>query len=157
MLSLIYSIYVLARPLCSELARVPGTTVWSRVVKDETAERLPGVLGFALGAPITFINARYQLSELMRAPAAKGAKCLLVAIKANGIVDIDFTGAQEFRQVIDDMRDRKIDVALARLESERANDTTRRTGLFDTLGRDHLFRSVEDAAGAFGRRAEPDN
>ena len=49
------------------------------------------------------------------------------------------------QQAIGDLRRRSIDVAVARLESERADEAAARTGLIDTLGADHVFRSVEEA------------
>ena len=144
-LSLLHSIYIIARPRCSELARVPGTTIWWTLAKGETGEREPGVLVFAFGAPINFINANYLLGKLLEAIAATAPPCRLVVIEAHGVIDVDFTGSQMLQQAIADLRRRKIDVAMARLESERAQAAARRTGLIDALGADHLFLSVEEA------------
>jgi sulfate permease, SulP family len=66
-------------------------------------------------------------------------------IEANGTIDIDFTGSQVLQQTILELRRRNIDVAIARLESERARHAATRTGLMATLGADHVFRSVDDA------------
>jgi hypothetical protein len=49
------------------------------------------------------------------------------------------------RQLIVELRGRGIDLAIARMSSERARKAARRTGLIDALGEDHLFRSVEEA------------
>jgi MFS superfamily sulfate permease-like transporter len=144
-LSLLHSIYIIARPHCTELARVPNTTVWWTLGKGEDGEHVPGILVFALGAPVNFINAKYMLAGLMKAIAAMGSPCRLVVIEASGVIDVDFTGAQILRQAIDDLRRRGTDVALARLESERAARAAVRTGLIDALGADHVFRSVEEA------------
>ena len=144
-LSLLHSIYIIARPHCTELARVPGTTIWWTLGKDEAGEHEPGVLVFALGAPINFINANYLRARLMDAIAAKEGPCRLVVIEANGVIDVDFTGSQILQQAVAELRRREIDVALARLESERAKEAAARTGLIDVLGPDHVFRSVEQA------------
>ena len=93
-LSLLHSIYIIARPHRTELARVPGTTIWWTLGKDEAGEHEPGVLVFALGAPINFINANYLRARLMDAIAAKEGPCRLVVIEANGVIDVDFTGSQ---------------------------------------------------------------
>ncbi len=144
-LSLLHSIYIIARPRSSVLARIPGTTIWWTLAKGEAGEHEPGVLVFAFGAPVTFINARYLLGRLMAAIDAMAQPCRLVVIEANGVIDVDFTGSQMLQQAIGDLRRRHIDVAVARLESERARDAAARTGLIATLGADHVFRSVEEA------------
>ena len=100
---------------------------------------------FAPAAPINFTNATYVRRRLMEAIDALPEPCRLVVIEANGIIDIDYTGAQVLLQLIDDLRKQKIDVALARLESQQAQTSAARTGLIAALGADHVFRSVEDA------------
>ena len=62
-------------------------------------------------------------------------------------------GSQILQQLIADLRQSAIEVALARLESDRAQQAARRTGLIDKLGTSQVFRSVEDAVRA--HRAQP--
>jgi len=44
-------------------------------------------------------------------------------------------------------------VALARLSSERAQAQAARTGLLETVGCSHVFRSAEEAVDAFQHRS----
>jgi sulfate permease, SulP family len=152
-LSLLHSIYIVARPGCAVLARVPGTTVWWALPRGEVGEHEPGVLVFAPGAPIQFTNAGYVRSRLMDAVAAMQEPCRLVVIEGNGVIDIDFSGSRVLLQVIAELRQRNIDVAVARLASERAQSAGVQTGLFAALGADHIFRSVEDAIDVLAKRA----
>ena len=151
-LSLLNSLFIVARPDSAVLARVPGTTVWWDLPAEDAGEREPGVLVFAPGAPINFTNAFYVRGKLMDAIAAMGEPCRLVVIEANGIINFDFTGSQIFQQVISELRERGIDVVFARLESEHARRTAERSGLIAKLGEGHVFRSVEDAIQAYKRR-----
>jgi sulfate permease, SulP family len=144
-LSLLHGMYIIARPDCAVLSRVPGTTVWWNLPANESGEREPGVLVFAPGVPIYFLNAADIGRKLMVAIAAAADPCRLVVIEANGMIDIDFTGSHILQQNILELRRRKIDVAIARLESGRAQHTAARTGLIAALGPDHVFRSVDDA------------
>jgi sulfate permease, SulP family len=145
LLSLTHSIYIIARPDCAVLSRVAGTTVWWKAPSGERGEREPGVLVFSPGAPVCFPNAAYIHRELMARIAAMAEPCRLVVIEANGVIDIDYTGSQMLQQVIEDLHRRGIRVALARLESERAQRAAERTGLVRVLGADQVFRSVEEA------------
>ena len=151
-LSLLNSLFIVARPDSAVLERVPGTTVWWDLPAEDAGEREPGVLVFAPGAPINFTNAFYVRGKLMDAIAAMGEPCRLVVIEANGIINFDFTGSQIFQQVISELRECGIDVVFARLESEHARRAADRSGLIAKLGEDHVFRSVEDAIQAYKRR-----
>ena len=154
MLSLFHGIYIVARPDCAVLARVPRTTVWW-ALPGEAGEHEPGVLVFAPGAPIQFTNATYVRGKLMDAVGAMAEPCRLVVIEANGVIDIDFSGSQVLQQIIVDLRQRNIDVAVARLASERAQSAAVQTGLYTALGSDHMFRSVEDAIQVLAARSSP--
>jgi MFS superfamily sulfate permease-like transporter len=144
-LSMLHSIYVIARPYCSELARIPGTTVWWALAKGETGEHEPGVLVISPSAPIYFVNATYLHAKLKDAIAAKAEPCRYVVIEAHGVIDIDYTGSQMLQQLIAELRGRGIDLAIARMSSERAQQAAEQTGLIEALGADHVFRSVEEA------------
>jgi sulfate permease, SulP family len=53
-----------------------------------------------------------------------------------------------FGDVVERLRGRGVDVAVARLESVRAQESLARQGLGALIGRDHLFHSVEEAVRA---------
>jgi MFS superfamily sulfate permease-like transporter len=158
-LSLIHSIYLLARPLCARLERLPGTTIWWPPSRRVESEAVPGVLVFAPAAPLTFINAEFIRAQLDAALADTPGVRLLV-IEASGITLIDYTGAQAVIDTIARLRGRGIDVALARLEASRATAAARRSGLLAALGSDHVFHSVEEAVHTLhasdGALARPD-
>jgi SulP family sulfate permease len=144
-LSLLHSVYVIARPDIAELSRMPGTTIWWAQGQEAAGEHEPGVLVIAPSAPIYFVNANYLRVRLMGAIAAQGESCRYVVIEAHGVNDIDFTGSQMLQQIIAELRGRGIDLAIARMNSERAQQAAKETGLLDALGADHMFRSVEEA------------
>ena len=50
-----HSLYIVARPYCAELARVPGTTVLAADA-GRHSEHEAGVLVFAPAAPLNFTN-----------------------------------------------------------------------------------------------------
>jgi MFS superfamily sulfate permease-like transporter len=69
----------------------------------------------------------------------------LCVLEAGSIVEIDFTASEVLLQVIDAARRRGVNMAVARLESVRAQAAFDRFGITDRLGRDHIFRSVDEA------------
>lgn len=148
LLSLAHALYLIARPACTELRRVPGTTIWWALGPGELGETEPGALVFALGAPLSFLNARLISSRLEEAVARARPELRLIVIEAQGVIGIDFTGARILAETVVGLRARGFDLALARLENERAEIAARRTGLFEAFGEERVFRSVEQAVHA---------
>ena len=147
-LSLLQGFYGVARPLCAELVRAHGTTVWWPRIDETPGEREPGVLVFAPAAPLNFTNVDFIRLRLMHAIGLAREPVRLVIIEASGITDIDYTGSQRLQQSIEQLRDDGIDVALSRLAAERAYRQAERTGLLNAVGASHVFRSVEEAVRA---------
>lgn len=144
-MSFVHSLYVVARPSCVELARVPGSTVWWPPVPGAPGERVAGVLVIAPGAPLNFTNAEHICAYIDAAIARQVQPVKLLVIEATGIIDIDYTGSQILRRVIAELARAGTSVAIARLSAGRAQAQAQRTGLLDTIGADRVFMSVEDA------------
>lgn len=152
-LSLLQGFYGVARPLCVELARVPGTTVWWPPTHEEPGEREPGVLVFAPAAPLNFTNAVNICRRLQAVAASVTTEPVrLIVIEASGIVGIDYTGSRILRETIAALRAQGIAVALARLSAERAQMQAEQTGLLAYLGTASVFKSVDDAVHAMRSR-----
>ncbi len=148
-LSLLQSIYGVARPLCRELARVPATTVWWPPSPGEKAEREPGILVFAPAAPISFTNVVYICRNLEAAVVAAPEPLRLVVIEAGGITEIDYTGAMVLQNTVESLRKQGMAVSMARLSADKARHQAELTGLLTCLGAGHVFRSVEEAVATF--------
>jgi hypothetical protein len=53
--------------------------------------------------------------------------------------------------VLKDCREQNVTVAVARLESTRAQDAFERFRLYDALPREHVFHSVDEAVRKLGK------
>jgi sulfate permease, SulP family len=144
-LSFVHSLYIVARPYCVELARVPGSTVWWPPGAGVQGEHEPGVLVFAPAAPLNFTNAERICGEIRSAIAAQRSPVKLLVVEANAIIDIDYTGSQILLRAVAELAAMDIVVALARLSDERAQVQAHRTGLIEAIGPDRVFMSVEEA------------
>ena len=152
-LSFVHSLYIVARPYCAELARVPGTTVWWPPMPHDHSEHEDGVLVFAPAAPLNFTNVQDIVGRIRKAIATREPPVKLLVIEASGIIDIDYTGSQLLRRAIVELEKRGITVAIARLSHEQAQREAGRTGLVQSVGRDHVFMSVEEAVRKLGPKA----
>jgi sulfate permease, SulP family len=154
-LSLLHSIYTVARPTCTELERIPGTTIWWAPTAIDKGEHEPGILVFAPAAPINFTNVNYIRKRLETAIAFKDPPVRLVILDASGVDSIDYTGATILRTAIDALRERGIEVALARLGAREAQRSAALTGLLDTIGQTRIFHSTEEAVRALRPEGRP--
>ena len=66
-------------------------------------------------------------------------------IEASGIVEIDFTAAQILLDLIKQCQAGGVTVAMARLESTRAQQAFPRFGIYDVLPKGCIFHSVDQA------------
>jgi MFS superfamily sulfate permease-like transporter len=126
-----------------EFERVPGTTIWWPTHPHIEGERVAGVAVVGLQAPLSFLNAPGFRTEV--ADAIKTGQPKLLVIEASGMVEIDFTAAQVLLDVFKECREGGATVAIARLESNRAQDAFERFRLYDVLPKEHVFHSVEEA------------
>jgi MFS superfamily sulfate permease-like transporter len=127
------------------LERVPGTSIWWPVSPNLPGEQEAGVIVAGFPAPLSFLNAYDFRRDILAALNASSQKVRLVVLEATGIVEIDFTAAQILIEVIRQCHADGIDFALARLESDRAQDAITRFGIATLLGPDRQFHSVEEA------------
>ena len=144
-LSILHGVWTTTRAKTVEYERIPGSTIWWPRGALERGETVPGVRVIGLQAPLSFLNA-YHFQQAIEALLEPGMK--LVVIEANAIVEIDYTGGKVLGDVIGRLRGEGVDIALARLESVRAEESLARQGLEALIGKDHLFHSVEEAVTA---------
>jgi MFS superfamily sulfate permease-like transporter len=144
-LSLLHGIWSTTRARLVVFERVPGTTVWWPSNPHIKGERLAGVLVVGMQAPLTFLNASTFRADLLRALQASKPELKLLVLEAASIPEIDFTAAQDLCEVLRECHQQGVTVAIARLESLRAQNAFERFGIYDVLPKDHIFHSVDQA------------
>jgi len=147
MISILHGVWTTTRARVVEFERIPGTSIWWPRTATSGGELVAGVKVVGLQAPLSFLNA-YQFQQALQGFAHENVK--LLVIEATAIVEIDYTGAKILGDAIENLRDWGVDVAFARLESVRAQQSFAQQGLEALVGTDRLFHSVEEAVGALG-------
>ncbi|MHB8528027.1 MAG: SulP family inorganic anion transporter [Caulobacteraceae bacterium] len=143
-LSLLHGTWSSARPRTFRMERIPGTTIWWPKDRAGAGETEPAVAVVGFQAPLFFLNA-YEFRRQLTAPLGESPPAELIVLEAAGILDIDFTGAQVFASVVARCRAAGATLAVARLESVRAQSAFVRLGLAELIGEDHVFESVSEA------------
>lgn len=147
-LSVLHGVWSTTRARVIRFERRPGTTIWWPPAPGRSGEMLPGVLVAAFQAPLSFLNAYDFRAGLEALIAAQPAPVRVLVIEASAILEIDVTAGALFTALIEHCRSEGIVVALARLESLRAQEAAARLGIIDALGPDKVFLSVDEATRA---------
>jgi MFS superfamily sulfate permease-like transporter len=144
-LSLLHGIWTTTRARPVEFVRIPGTSIWWPKSGAQQGETAADALVVGFQAPLSFLNAYDFVSTLASLVAARGGAMKLLVVEAANLVEIDFTAAQVLSAAIARLRKDGLAVAVARLESTRAQEAFKRFGLTDLIGADNIRHSVEQA------------
>lgn len=148
-LSLLHGIWSNTRARVTVYQRVPDTSIWWPANPHTPGETEANVVVAGFQAPLSFLNAYHFRSDIIATLQSSAQKLSLFVLEATGIVEIDFTAAQILSDTIKACRDQGTSFAIARLESERAQEAIERFGILPLLAEGRLFHSVEEAIKAY--------
>ncbi len=137
-------------PRTAVLGRVPDTDgTWRPIAEHDDAVPDPGVLVYRFEAPLFFGNADLFREELLRLADASDPPVHDVVVNAEGMNDLDVTGAQTLRTVVQDLDARGAHLSFVRLRKP-VRDLMSRLGLEEYAV---SYGRVEDAVRSAQRRA----
>jgi SulP family sulfate permease len=138
-----------ARPRDAVLGREVGTSHWIPTDVGRPTEQVSGALVYLLYAPLWYGNADFIRLRIRDLLDGAPTPVRVFVLDADGISDIDFTGAQSLSELASDLDARGVTTAIAR-SSHLVHRDLKHSGLLKDIGGDHLFTSVEDAIDALG-------
>ncbi len=130
------------------LGRVPGVKGYHDTTDFTDAEQVPGLLLFRFDAPLFFANAgifrRRVLDRIKSAPTPVRRFVLC----AEPMIDVDTTAADVLGGLIDELRTRGIEFALAEIKHPVA-EHLERYGLIAKIGDENLYPTIGSAVHAY--------
>jgi len=151
--TLIWMVGAAARPRDALLGRIAGHDGFYKLHRHAEAVPLPGVVIYLFQGPIVFFNCDYLRSRIgwivNRIPA--GTRHFI--LEAGAINLVDGTGAVALSEIATDLTQRGITFAIADLHL-RPRMLLERAGLFDQIGRHHVFDQLEHAVRALALQTE---
>ena len=140
-----------ARPRDAVLGREPGTQHWIPRDIGSPTEGVPGVLVYLLYAPLWYGNADYVRLRVRELIESASEPVHAFVLDADGVSDIDYTGARALGELASELKARGVRTAIAR-SSHLVHRDLRRSGLLADIGVGQLFSSVEDAVTAMAKQ-----
>jgi sulfate permease, SulP family len=136
-----------ARPGDVVLGREVGTPYWIPPDIGHVTEQVPGVLVYLVYAPIWYGNADHVVERIRGLIESAAEPVRVLVLDADGISDIDYTGARKLVGLAADLRRNGVTTGIARSSHLIHHDLVH-SGMLSEIGSDHLFTSVQAAVEA---------
>ena len=143
-LSLLAFLQRVWRPYDATLGRVPGRHGYHDVARHPEARQVPGIIVFRFDAPVFFANAEHFSRCVKTHIAERDAPVRHVIIAGEPITDIDTTGAESLRNLMDDLAADDVTLAFAELKGP-VKDRLRSYGAFKEIGKKNFFSTIGHA------------
>jgi SulP family sulfate permease len=140
-----------AFPSTAILGAMSGRQTYRDIGNYDEAQAEPGLVVYRFDAPLFFANADVFKEDIRGAVEHAPEPVRMVIVNAEGITDLDVTGAEMLSSLLDWLNDRDVSVSFARVRTA-LRDTMRAQGFEDRLGPEQFHLRVLDAVEAFHRR-----
>src|SRR5262245_19675090 len=150
-LSLLKVLSQIVRPQDALLGRLPGTQALHDVGDDEVAQTIPGLVVYRFYGPLVFANVRFFIERLEHFIAREAHPVQQVIVDARAISDIDVTAAEQRRSFVKRLRERGIDVVLAKAHLP-FREAALQLGLRGALSEGNYFPKLSEAVTAYERQ-----
>jgi len=142
-ISLLIVLYHVSYPHVAELGRVPGTKEYRNVKRFEVLDQWEDTLIMRFDAQLYFANLNYFRDKLTRfLQDREGVKYIVLDCKP--INNMDSSAVHMIHDLIEDYQALGIQFFFADVKGP-VRDIMKRGGIFELIGEDQIFLSVEDA------------
>ena len=149
-LSLGMLLYRASRPYIAVLGK-RASGEYGDMGRHADAQSLPGLVILRLDAPLYFFNANVARTQILAQTGMEPPpQAILLDLGASA--DLDIGTSDMLRDLTSDLRRSNIDLLLAQVRGS-VRQRMSKTGLFDHIGQDHVFLSVDAAVTAFLSRS----
>jgi high affinity sulfate transporter 1 len=132
------------RPYDAVLGHVDRLKSYHDISRHPEARQIPGLVLFRWDAPLFFANAETFREQLLRAVADAPTPTRWVVVAAEPITDVDITAADVLADLDKTLHQAGMDLFFAEMKGP-VKDRLKRYGLFNSLGIDNFFPTIEQA------------
>lgn len=143
-LALLAFIWRAWHPYDAVLGHVKGLNSYHDISRHPEAELIPGLVLFRWDAPLFFANAETFREQVLRAVAHAPTPTRWVIVTAEPITDVDTTAADILSELDNSLHEAGMDLFFAEMKGP-VKDMLKRYGLFNRLGVDNFFPTIEQA------------
>jgi sulfate permease, SulP family len=146
LLSLVMLLYRASRPYIALLGK-RASGEYGDMGRHADAQSVPGLVILRLDAPLYFFNANVARTQILEQRGVEPPpQAILLDLGASA--DLDIGTSDTLRDLTSDLRQANIDLLFAQVRGS-VRQRMRVTGLFDHIGEDRIFLSVDAAVQSF--------
>ncbi|MDX1671904.1 MAG: solute carrier family 26 protein [Balneolaceae bacterium] len=135
------------------LGRIPDTDHYRDIERHPEALTQTNTIIVRIDASLYFANISYMREKLEELEEISGKNLNQVIIDAMGINDVDSSALHALKDLIDEYRERNIDVIFTGVKGP-VRDRFRRSGLDDVIGSDQFFLEISHAVESLAEEQE---
>jgi len=143
-LALLAFIWRAWHPYDAVLGHVEGLNSYHDISRHPEARQIPGLVLFRWDAPLFFANAEAFRENILHAIAKAPTPTRWVVVTAEPITDVDTTAADILAELDNQLHEAGMDLFFAEMKGP-VKDMLKRYGLFNRLGVDNFFPTIEQA------------
>ncbi|QQE64773.1 sodium-independent anion transporter [Leptolyngbya sp. BL0902] len=141
----------IARPYDAVMGKVPDLPGLHDISDWPGATTIPGLVLYRYDAPLFFANANNFKRRALAAIEAEKAPVEWFILNAEAIAEIDITAADMLNELFDELAERGITFAMARVKQDLYAQL-KLSGLLDRIGVDHIYFTLPTAIDGFHQR-----
>ncbi|MEB3288948.1 MAG: solute carrier family 26 protein [Leptolyngbya sp.] len=144
----------IARPYDAVMGKVPDLPGLHDVSDWSGATTIPGLVLYRYDAPLFFANVNNFKRRALAAIEAEQHPVEWFVLNAEAIAEIDITAADMLNELFDELKERGITFAMARVKQDLYAQL-QRCGLLDRIGVHHIYFTLPTAIDGFHQRHAP--
>ncbi len=143
-LSISYIIFQNSRPHIAILGRMPDTTKYRNITRFPQVIQLEDIVIIRFDAQLYFANTEFFRETIEAITARKKGNLKLIVLDSSSIHDVDSSGVQVLKDVINFLAERNIKLYFSGVIGP-VRDMFTKTGLMETIGFKNQFLRIHDA------------
>jgi sulfate permease, SulP family len=143
----------LARPHDAVLGNIPTIPGLHDINDWEAATTIPGLVIYRYDAPLCFANAENFKTRALKAIEDEVVPVEWFVLNTEAIVEIDITAADILEELIDELINRNITFAMARVKQDLYGQL-KRSQIFYKMNPTHIYMTLHSAIAAFESRSD---
>ena len=148
--SILLFITLNTRPHAAMLGRLPDTDIYRNIVDFPEAQSIPGLVILRIDASLYFANTEFLKAKLREIREQYGASLKAIILDASAVNDLDSSADTALHQIVVDFKQHRIEFYVAGVKGP-VRRVMKRSGLYEVLGGDHFFFTIEAAVNRYQR------
>jgi MFS superfamily sulfate permease-like transporter len=132
------------RPHSAVLGKSEGVRGYHDITRYPEARQVPGLVLFRWDAPLFFANAELFCDRIRDAIEASPTPVRRVVVTAEPVTSVDVTSSDTLAELVKKLNEHGIELCFAEMK-DPVKDTLKRFGLFEQLGEENFFPTIEAA------------